>query len=70
MGVNSTYFITSVSEMGYYVVLTDYSYWMDCEEQLKAWCNKNLIMGEDALKGSLIQLANEKEYVLFELRWS
>ena len=56
--------------MGYYVVLTDYMYWAECEEQLKAWCNKNLTMGEDALKGSLIQLADEKEYVLFELRWS
>ena len=68
--VNNTYFITSVTGMGYYVVLTDYNYWAECEEQLKEWCNKNLLMGEDALKGSLIQLANEKEYVLFELRWS
>ena len=54
----------------YYVILIDFMYWADREEELKKWCNKNLRLGEHSFAGAVIECQTEKELVLFLLRWS
>lgn len=53
-----------------YVVLTDFRYWLNKEEELKDWCNKNLSLGANAFVGSIIEFKTKEELVLFMLRWS
>lgn len=52
------------------IILTDFKYWALLEDELRQWCTNNLEKGEAAFEGSFIKLKDDKELVLFELRWS
>ena len=51
------------------VILSEYIFWANHENELREWCHLNLEKGEEALRGSVLEFKDEKELVLFTLRW-
>lgn len=50
-------------------VLTDHQYWAIHENELREWCILTLTKGSTAFEGSVIEFENDKELILFTLRW-
>jgi hypothetical protein len=50
------------------LILFDYKWWIKNEEEIKNWCENTLSSFEQT--GMVLRFANEKEKMLFLLRWS
>jgi hypothetical protein len=63
-------FIVAPKHLGYgpnLIVLSDINYWNTHYEELKDWCDTQL--GAEIV-GMTIEFTNEKELMMFVLRWS
>ena len=48
------------------VILSDFAYWVEHDDELVAWCNRN----NATLSGATVELATDQDLVMFLLRWS
>lgn len=53
----------------YYVIITDFKWWMDNELEIVDWMNRFLPRGALHVRGMVIELDNEEQTSLFLLRW-
>jgi hypothetical protein len=53
----------------YYVIITDFKWWMDNELEIVDWMNRCLPRGALHVRGMVIELDNEEQTSLFLLRW-
>lgn len=51
------------------LMIVDFKWWTDNETELNEWMDKNLSNGRNARQGMTIEFTDDKELMLFELRW-
>lgn len=54
----------------YYIIIKDYNYWLDHEEDLESWMDANLSRGREHQTGMTLTIESAKEAMLFMLRWA
>jgi hypothetical protein len=54
----------------YYIMITDLNFWFDNEAQIYQWMDENLSRGRMHQEGMVLSFEQEKEIVLFMLRWA
>jgi hypothetical protein len=54
----------------YYIMITDLNFWFDNEAQIYQWMDENLPRGRLHQERMVVVLEQEKEVVLFMLRWA
>ena len=58
-------------EMPYfYIIIKDYKFWVEHEQELEAWMDQNLTRGRKHQEGMTLTIEDEKQAMLFMLRWS
>ena len=59
------------AEMPYhYIIIKDYNFWIDHEEELESWMDANLSRGREHQTGMTLTIESEKEAMLFMMRWA
>ena len=53
----------------YYIVIKDYNYWNAHETELEQWMRDYLPRGTDHQTGMVLTIEEEKDVMLFLLRW-
>ena len=53
----------------YYVLIKDYSFWSDNEPAIEEWMSKNLPRGVDHQTGMVLTIEEERDVMMFLLRW-
>jgi len=51
-------------------ILTDYVFWAAHDAELSIWLDGNTEQGSDSQFGMVLEFANEREELLFLLKWS
>lgn len=54
----------------YYVMISNIQNWIDHEQEILPWMDNNLPRGRDHHQGMVITLEEEKDAMLFMLRWA
>ena len=54
----------------YYIVIKDYNYWVEHEAELELWMDRNLSRGREHQTGMVLTIEEEKEAMLFLMRWA
>jgi hypothetical protein len=54
----------------YYVLIKDYTFWTEHEEELELWMDRNLSRGREHQQGMVLTIEQEKEAMLFMMRWA
>ena len=54
----------------YYIVIKDYNFWVEHETELEAWMDRNLSRGRAHQTGMVLTIEEEKEALLFMMRWA
>jgi hypothetical protein len=54
----------------YYVLIKDYNFWIEHEAELEAWMDRNLSRGCQHQTGMVLTIEQEKEAMLFMMRWA
>ena len=54
----------------YYIVIKDYNFWTEHEAELEEWMDRNLSRGREHQTGMVLTIEEEKEAMLFLMRWA
>lgn len=54
----------------YYIVIKDYNFWAEHEAELEEWMDSNLSRGREHQTGMVLTIEEEKEAMLFLMRWA
>lgn len=54
----------------YYIMISDIDYWLKNEEKIHSWMDANLTRGKEHHQGMVITLEDERDVMLFMLRWN
>ena len=50
-------------------ILPNYRFWAEHEEEFREWLDNKTEVGRDAMEGMTVSFANEKEELMFRLKW-
>ena len=53
----------------YYIIIKDYNFWAEHEAELEEWMDRNLSRGRAHQEGMVLTIEEEKEAMLFMMRW-
>lgn len=54
----------------YYIIIKDFNYWVENELEIHTWMDRNLSRGREHQTGMVISIKDEKEAMLFMLKWT
>lgn len=54
----------------YYIIIKDIEYWLNNEESIISWMDNNLSRGKQHYQGMVLTIEEEKDVMMFMLRWS
>jgi hypothetical protein len=54
----------------YYVMIKDYNFWTEHQAELELWMDRNLSRGREHQTGMVLTIEQEKEAMLFMMRWA
>lgn len=53
----------------YYIIIKDYNFWTEHEAELETWMDRNLPRGRAHQTGMVLTIEEERDAMLFMLRW-